>query len=78
MLLICKLRNFQSANAVKLDQGDIEKRPQKVSKEKMNIFSHWKQKLFSLVLAVAIWIILKESIEPGSLDQLLTTLKFLK
>jgi hypothetical protein len=48
------------------------------SKEQMNIFSHWKQKLFSLVLAVAIWIILKESIEPGSLDQLLTALKFLK
>lgn len=44
----------------------------------MNIFSHWKQKLFSLVLAVAIWIILKESIEPGSLDQLLTSLRLLK
>ncbi|ACD83950.1 hypothetical protein [Candidatus Methylacidiphilum infernorum] len=44
----------------------------------MNIFSHWKQKLFSLVLAVAIWIILKESIEPGSLDQLLSSLRLLK
>ncbi|WP_255537125.1 hypothetical protein [Candidatus Methylacidiphilum infernorum] len=44
----------------------------------MNIFSHWKQKLFSLVLAIAIWIILKESIEPGSLDQLLSSLKLLK
>ncbi|WP_018290983.1 hypothetical protein [Verrucomicrobium sp. 3C] len=38
------------------------------------LLDNWKQKLISLVLAIAVWAILRESIEPGSIDQILSSL----
>ena len=42
------------------------------------LLDNWKQKLISLVLAVAVWAILRESIEPGSIDQILSSLGLTK
>ncbi|MDD4933329.1 MAG: hypothetical protein PHO89_07695 [Methylacidiphilaceae bacterium] len=38
------------------------------------LLDNWKQKLISLILAIAVWAILRESIEPGSIDQILSSL----
>ncbi|MDD2676589.1 MAG: hypothetical protein PHP75_03865 [Methylacidiphilaceae bacterium] len=38
------------------------------------LLDNWKQKLISLVLAIAVWAILRESLEPGSIDQILSSL----
>ncbi|CAB4244334.1 conserved protein of unknown function [Methylacidimicrobium sp. AP8] len=43
-----------------------------------NLLENWKQKLISLILAVAVWAILRESIEPGSIDQILSSLGLAK
>jgi hypothetical protein len=36
------------------------------------IFRHWEAKLVSFLLATAIWAVLKATINPGYMDQLLT------
>jgi hypothetical protein len=36
------------------------------------ILVNWRQKLISFLLAVGIWCWLKNRIEPGALDQILT------
>ena len=35
---------------------------------------NWQQKLYSLLLAMIIWAMIKEQIEPGFLDQMLVAL----
>jgi hypothetical protein len=35
------------------------------------LFFNWQQKLFALLLAVVVWAALKESVDPGTLDQIL-------
>jgi hypothetical protein len=35
---------------------------------------NWQQKLYSLLLAMVIWAMIKEQIEPGFLDQVLINL----
>lgn len=42
------------------------------------LLHNWKQKLISLILAIAVWAILRESIEPGSIDQILSSLGLAK
>ncbi len=42
------------------------------------LLDNWKQKLISLVLAIAVWAILRESIEPGAIDQILSSLGLAK
>ncbi|MGD9897356.1 MAG: hypothetical protein AB7T14_09825 [Candidatus Methylacidiphilaceae bacterium] len=42
------------------------------------LLHNWKQKFISLVLAIAVWVILRESIEPGSIDQILSSLGLAK
>ncbi len=36
------------------------------------VLSHWEAKLISFLLASAIWAVLKATINPGYMDQLLT------
>jgi hypothetical protein len=42
------------------------------------VVSNWQQKLLSLILAIALWIVLKESLEPGTLDQILSSLGLIR
>lgn len=36
------------------------------------VLNHWQAKIGSFFAACLLWLVLKEAIEPGSLDQLLT------
>lgn len=37
------------------------------------ILFNWRQKLYSLLLACLVWAWLKESIEPGTFDQIISS-----
>ncbi|MDE1170355.1 MAG: hypothetical protein PW734_03965 [Verrucomicrobium sp.] len=36
------------------------------------LFTNWRQKLISLILGILIWAFVKESIDPGTFDQILS------
>ncbi len=36
------------------------------------LFLNWRQKLISLILGILIWAFVKESIDPGTFDQILS------